>query len=616
MDGTRNSSKVSSAFRAQCVEVVGPLPFHFSSRVTVEDFDDRILKLFVNSSPFQRGISLSVESQDPAKFPTSGFEFTGENYSLNVELYAAGLADKEATVKQILDDLSTFLDRSNPSVIPVADQKTHIVCVLGPSDLNADENDWIAADFALLYHAFGGVAASETWITSENLHRHAAKRGELLHRSNQQPWRLVLNENTPQFYNIVQDTFAAFDKSLRATVGKAKSDERIIVIMCGHGAQFTGSVRLGDQNFSKARMQGILCQSEAPTTVLTTTCYSGLWAIPYRISAFQDPAQPAESTGDHPRTLPAVCREGMAEKVIDIFTFGSTTAARAASEKFSDFAHMVTSKLPAKHHPASSLYLTLYDQDSSVTIMLDLRDEVALLYRLSALRELPLRANYSTVPLGVEQIQGRILTGGLGTTVLARAQHYWTTYHPPLDYNLLSPYNLRIAMGTRKLKKGRLDEESIKSLLLNVNIRIELDDGANLLAAHIASSKDDKGHSGRPSILNWDPQTYDAGTMVGLGHYFDGLQSRLSPGWQEVLSSNSGPIYGRPTCFLSCVAYEHGYKTVAEVEPVVSSFFHPRRPPSIPFSASLPNLGPALNECIDSLTQSLSMTTISPLVGQ
>ncbi|KAJ7471810.1 hypothetical protein FB451DRAFT_308354 [Mycena latifolia] len=606
MDGTQNSSKVSSAFRAQCEEAVGTLPFHFSSRVTVEHFDDRVLKLAVNSFPFQRSISLNVESQDPAKFPTGGFELTGEDSLLNTELHAARLADKESTVKQILNDLSTFLGRSNPSVIPVADQKTHIVCVFGPSDLADDENEWIAADFALLYHAFGGVAASETWLTSQNLHRHAENRGELLHGSTQQPRHVALNEGTPRFYTVVQDTFAAFDKSLRDIVGTAKSDERIIVIICARGTQFSGSVRLGNQNFSRARMQSILCQATAPTTVLTTACYSGLWAVPYRshtssselvstfpattsknpsysipastsdrimgerydqalIFALEDYAQPTESTGDHPRTLPEVCREGMAEKVIDIYTFRSTTAARATSDKFSDFAHTVASKLLAKNHPAPSTCLAPYDKDSFVATILGLQDEVALLYRLSAFRELPVRANYTTLPLGVEQVQGRILTGGLRTTVLERVHHYWDTYHPSLDYELLDPYNMRIALDCKKIQQDRLDAEGIQGLLSTLNVRIELDNGADLLAAHIVFFEDDKGHSGRPSILNWDPETYSVDTMEELGEYFYELQSRLSPGWQEVLNpSPGGPIYDRPACFLSCIAYDHGYKTVAE----------------------------------------------------
>jgi hypothetical protein len=306
----------------------------------------------------------------------------------------------------------------------------------------------------------------------------------------------------------------------------------------------------------------------------------------------------------------------MAEKVIDISTFHSATAAQATSEKFSDFARTVTSRLRAKAHTPKLLHLAPSDPDSSesVATILGLRDEVALFYRLSALRELPLRANYFTVPLGVEQVDGRVLAGGLRTAVLERAQLYWHTYHQPLQYEQgFAPYNIRIGLGSIKLKNGRLDEEGMKRLLDNLNVRIELDEGANSLAAHIVSFKDVDGHLGRPSILNW-PETCDATTMMELGQYFVELQSQLSPGWEDILGSPSGPMYQRPGCFVASVAYEHGYKTVRDVEPIVSLFFQPHRP-SLRISTSLPNLGPALNDCIDSLARSLSLTTISSLVG-
>ncbi|KAF8162416.1 hypothetical protein K438DRAFT_296570 [Mycena galopus ATCC 62051] len=556
-------------FRAQCGEIVGPLPFYFSSRVTVSSFDNQVLTLLLNSSSFQRGISLSIRSLDPANFPIGGFEFACEDYRLKTKLQTA-LGDKGSTVRQTLDDLSTFLE---PSAIPLPDGKTHIVCVLGPSNLDDDEHKSVGEDFASLYRAFGGVAASETWLSSQNLHPSAENQGDrqILHGCTPQPRRIIFNEDTPTFYNVVADPFEAFDKSLRNVVRKAKRDERIIVIICAHGSRYGDSFHLGRRMFSKARMQGILCQSKAPITIISTSYHSGLWAVPNRALSNLFPA----SDDIQPGTLPELYQEGTMEKVIDIYPFLST---RATSPKFNDFAHKV----------ASNIHIPQCDKDLPLATILGLRDKVSLLYRLYALRELPPQANYSLVPLGVEQVEARTPTGGLRTTVLARVQHYWDTYHPSLIDQPLAPYNTRLVVGAINLHHDRLDGDGIARLLLHLNVRIELDDAANRLAAHIVCFGDDKARAGPPSILHWDPATFRFATMRTLSCYFCDLQTRLCPGWRGVLHSPySGYVDDRPAAFLACVAYDQGYTTVERVQPVVDVFFQARRPPSLSASASL-----------------------------
>ncbi|KAJ7045015.1 hypothetical protein C8F04DRAFT_1174007 [Mycena alexandri] len=613
-----------SKFQAECQQLFGKLPYQFSPRIIT-----------------------------PHEFPAGGFEFTGEDYLLNTALHTARLADDEKPVTRILEDISACIANTNPSVIPVTDEKTHIVGVLGPSDLADDDNEWMAADFALLHHAFGGVAASECWLTTQNLHTHVENRGDLLHGPVKHPRRVVLNKDTPPFYTIVTNVYEAFDEALRNAVKTATNGERLIVIMCAHGEQNGGAVRLGKLKFTRERMQGILCQAAVPTTVLTTACYSGLWAIPYRKHASSDselvttlaattnhnpsssiPASPsdrfrgggfiealttmfenfaqprpvvAEFAEDCSHSLPTVCRAGTVEKFIDLSTFDTTTAAEATSAKFKDFARTVMSQLTAQ--PSPSLYVAPSDKDSSVATIMGLREEVALLYRLAALRELPRQADYSAVPLGVEQMQGRVVAGSvdaqLSATVDKRAKYYWT-YYLLLHPDRWEPRDMFIALACRKLQQGLLDRSAMQRLLSMLNARIELDDGANRLAEHLTSNK---GQLDKPSIKSWITESYSQETMQDLGVFFSkGVQSRLSPGWTKAL--NSGAPYRRPACFLACVAHKHNY-TVEELKPVVQRFFVPERRTSLPCSASLPNLGPKIDECIGNLTTSLSLVTLS-----
>ncbi|KAJ7291198.1 hypothetical protein C8J57DRAFT_1458128 [Mycena rebaudengoi] len=188
-----------SAFRTQCENIVGGssivnLPFHFSPWVAVTSFTANSITLAVASHDQSRA-ALTVHSRANGGY---NFEFAAsEDHNLNTQLY--GLADNEtpSSLQQLLEALSTHLSQSRPSVIPLTDEKTHIVAVLsGPdyydeenepeneenaendSDLSRAENAWLAADFALLYHAFGGggVALSETWLTSQDLHTAITRR--------------------------------------------------------------------------------------------------------------------------------------------------------------------------------------------------------------------------------------------------------------------------------------------------------------------------------------------------------------------------------------------------------------------------------------------------------
>ncbi|KAJ7651522.1 hypothetical protein DFH06DRAFT_1207248 [Mycena polygramma] len=642
-----------SLFLTECQALAPGLPFPFSPRVTIENYDHDTLFLAVNCAPFQATTALSVRCADGTVFPTGGFEFVSEDTELVTRIHTAGLADQEQSLSPILAALTTFLGKSEPQVIPVPDQKTHIVGVLGPADLTDEENEWIACDYALLYHTLGGCAATEKWLTPVSLHSHVRERGNLLHGAGTQARRVVLDESSPMFYSVVTDVHRAFDSALREVVASATELERIMIIVCAHGERATGSVSLGGSRFSVTRMKGILCQSKAPATILTTACFSGLWALPYPnprsgldlvttfasttgslpsysfpvsasdrirggkfastvVSTIETFATPIDAGDDAPRTLPPTCLAGMVVKVIDTMTFTSTTAARAARVEFSDFAQTVQDKMTQAQHPNPSLFVPTPDHQSQTNSMLGLQDEVALLYRLVALKELPVIANYTTLPLAVQQVTPRVLTGSVEPDVQivqARVDQYFTVYSAPIDPNLVAPSDMRLWKGVRNLIN--CGATARRQLLSDINVRIELDDGAERLAEHIARLGSTV-RAPRPSILRWSAEEYSAVTMGELAVYFiDEVQEKLSPGWREALGCVSGsPVYEKPGCFLAFTSYQYGYRTVGEAAGMVTAWFAPPSPRFLNTMHSAPNLS-SIDQRIETLTHSLSLTAIS-----
>ncbi|KAJ7757524.1 hypothetical protein B0H16DRAFT_1536921 [Mycena metata] len=192
-------------------------------------------------------------------------------------------------------------------------------------------------------------------------------------------------------------------------------------------------------------------------------------------------------------------------------------------------------------------------------------------------------ASPSTIQPEARYQQRRFLTGSIEN----RVQHYWANYKPKPDPELTEPSDLSIVLSYQRLSRGRLDEAGMLGFLATLNTRIELDDGANRLAEHLMSHK---GQSGKPSIKSWTTTgSYSVETMEALGTFFFEIQSRLSPGWTEVLP-NKGLNYYRPASFLGSIAHKLGY-TVEEFGPVVMRFFDPNGRTSLQRSASLPNFG-------------------------
>ncbi|KAF5393636.1 hypothetical protein D9757_000427 [Collybiopsis confluens] len=643
----------STTWHAQCRDITeGKTPFAFSARVTIEEYNSNSAVLSINEFAFLAKSNITIYPMEPALFPIGGVLFDDDAVDL---AEFSHLALEEVPLQKHLQNLSDFLGHI-PNIIAVPDRNTHIIAVLGPSNLADEKNEWQAADFALFYQAFGGIGLSEKWLTPTDLHQHVEKNGDLIHGSSQKPRRIVVDKDSPVFYRVERNVSQAFAAAIQNTVREAQPDQRIVVVICAHGSQ-EAAIQLGNSPFRKCTLENLLWPTKAPVTIITTACFSGLWAVPHSsllsqklvttlaattadnpsysfpvsaserirggrfadavVSEMEAFAEPTTEPPTLPPTLPPTCQLDVLEKVLDLRTFNSTTASRATSTKFSAFALAVSRSLTNSggYHPEPTVYLALQDRDSSVTTVIGYEDDIGLLYRLSALKELPTKANYDAIPLAVDQVKPRVLTGGIvSKRALERAEYYWSEFHPPTNpdtLNLVPPWNLGLANGTRLLRQNKLDSTKALQFLTKLNARIDLDTQASYLAAHITRCSGSTSLDPSLTLAQWDSShwnvngeiKYEKDNGANLIGYFWDLQPRLSPVWDNCA------FYERPATFLAVVASKSGYRTRAEVKPIVEKFFLPPRTTSISNSISLPNMN--IDDCLAQLRSSLTAVSLS-----
>ncbi|RPB18644.1 hypothetical protein L211DRAFT_901702 [Terfezia boudieri ATCC MYA-4762] len=170
---------------------------------------------------------------------------------------------------------------------------TRLIAVLGVPD--PEGNDWLILDFCLLHKILGGVAAEETWLGSSDvdLHQFITKTGkEILHGYGRANRRVVFSKDEPDFmthtapHQLKQD----FLDTIKNIAMKAEENERIMVIIVAHGSR-SGEVGIGcvgegpteEEVVTRDEVEAVLAPAAdgVQVTILSTACFSGLWAVPF-----------------------------------------------------------------------------------------------------------------------------------------------------------------------------------------------------------------------------------------------------------------------------------------------------------------------------------------------
>ncbi|KAJ7217492.1 hypothetical protein B0H12DRAFT_1241716 [Mycena haematopus] len=158
--------------------------------------------------------------------------------------------------------------------------KVHVIGLLATTELAADEDRWIAADFAVFRDLFS-EADTAVWLTAVDWDFPDWK--PIIGDPHAQ--RLELPPPTPLTKVELPVLKTRFLQSVFQVAAQAQAHDTIVIVLCGHGEEDTGDIILGRPGHHHALLkEDVLISLEGVNVpsdrlfVLSVACYSGSWA--------------------------------------------------------------------------------------------------------------------------------------------------------------------------------------------------------------------------------------------------------------------------------------------------------------------------------------------------
>jgi hypothetical protein len=477
------------------------------------------------------------------------------------------------TLKSVASRLAMHARYSTDS-FEVPDDKTILVAVLGSSDLTSD--DWMVSDFCLFHKALGGTAKQETWLTCASLLDVVKAHGPIIHGSPyRKPRRIVFDDTSKDFTTPATPIGIAnsFLTSLQTAAEHAVPGDRILVIIVAHGSKGTGDITIGNEFISRDTLEmsfaGI--NNGVEITIVTTACYSGIWAVP-----FANPRATimAVTTGKNPSFAFSASDSGFArggffaEAIVDETSgllqarshelesietpsLGSiltkAVSVRDLTSKtvsssyglFGPYAERVVASVKQRQHnlPATISYSPETGSTQTAEV-LGGNGELSTLFRIAAVLELPKEANFSSIACSVGKVTTQQKTAGVCEDPWpARARLLYKQFalrSPGLDGRV---GNIQITRYASRVAMGVLPEKKCEELARQIWQRFRSDDQAQgiVSALGLVFGKE------LPRIVDWD---WDIHQWVSKVDYW-GVVSKFQP---------QDPTYDKPTAFIDWAA--------------------------------------------------------------
>jgi hypothetical protein len=477
------------------------------------------------------------------------------------------------TLKSVGSRLAMHARYSTDS-FEVPDDKTILVAVLGSYDLTSD--DWLASDFCLFHQALGGTAKQETWFTCASLLDVVKAHGPIIHGSPyRKPRRIVFDDTSKDFTTCVTpiSITSSFLASLQTAAEHAVSGDHILVIIVAHGCKDTGDIAVGNEFISRDTLEmsfaGI--DNGVEITIVTTACYSGIWAVPFANSRA---TIMAATTGKHQSFSFSASDSGFArggffaEAIVDATSgllqarshtlesietpsLGSVLmkavsvrdlASKTASSSyglFNSYAKRVIASVKQRQHniPATISYSPETGSKQAAEV-LGGNGELSTLFRIAAVLELPKEANFSSIACSVGKVTTQQKTAGVFEDPwAARARLLYEQLASRSPGHDGSAGNIQITRYASRVAMGVLPEKKCEELARQIWQRFRSDDQAQgiVSALGLAFGKE------LPRIVDWD---WDAHLWVSNVNY-GSVVSKLQP---------QDPTYDKPSAFINWAA--------------------------------------------------------------
>ncbi|TDL24952.1 hypothetical protein BD410DRAFT_851601 [Rickenella mellea] len=423
--------------------------------------------------------------------------------------YLSRTETKGKTITEFIkstESLLTIHARYGAKTLPIPDEKTTVVAVLGSSMLS--EDDWLASDCCHLHGALGGTAKKEVWLASETLPEYSKKYLPLLPGSH-----VVFDDTVKAFTTFVRrnDLGRSFLDYLEDASVNTASGDNILVVILAHEHEESGDLEIGNSFVSRDAVELAFAGTEdgVEITIVVTSCFSGIWAVPFENPKSTVLAATTRETPSYAFAASGYCRGGpitqavaegfsklvrngvdssddseswtylfasSVDRTISIEDFCSKIPHSKHGEYFEPYANRVIDSakrlqwLPAKMTPIEVV---------ASEEVLGGRHALSSLFRVVSLLELPKEANFSCIPLAVGEFTSHRRTAGikLGPWA-ARAQVLYEVRagRSPGPDNRAD--NIPISRHAAPVAKGILPEEKCKELAQRIQVRIRSDEEA------------------------------------------------------------------------------------------------------------------------------------------
>ncbi|KAJ4287310.1 hypothetical protein N0V90_012708 [Kalmusia sp. IMI 367209] len=196
-----------------------------------------------------------------------------------------------------MNDLNPAILVSHVATQDVENSRVVAVCGIPRWKGSPEDDGWFFSDFFAFKHILSGLGVSQTWIATVSAKQLVQEYGEYLHGNPYRDRKVVLNKEmvSQGFASDImvvpeEGLYDRYLKQLELEASEAKErHQSLLILIFAHGSEFGegGGFWLGEEGsklVERSKFRSIIHEG-LPTTVISTACFSGEWAVDQKMEA-------------------------------------------------------------------------------------------------------------------------------------------------------------------------------------------------------------------------------------------------------------------------------------------------------------------------------------------